>query len=706
MSISIRKNGKPFDEFVPTISLRKSLAAVRKAMRAVYNFDGVDDRGQLAFKAINIDGDNSFEFWTPENFIAEQAIITQCISGNFALMEFRLFSRTTPDLVITFGGQTNIFFTAGQGLKAATKYGLTLIGNQLQVFEGGLSGTLVRDTTFTRGAAREAAAITGINARNNSGTLVNFFRGRQYDVSINGTLYPMSEKGQLIQMPSPRGLGAEIVNVSSILWEAPASNRVVVDGGLSYTAQDTWGQRGFRIPITIVPNIPYMMEVDILSGYAEGQAFRLILNDKLGDGLPHVIPLKWPESTPFDTASTYYGSFTSVPISNGKARILFSVPNATNLNWFMSIRSLANQNNANISLRNISIKPLYTLAATQRVTNGDFSGGTTGWAAHNGGAIAVSDGQVTLSTVSGQPSRFERGVGLQAGKHYEASVDIVSMTVTQCSLSIIRGAAGNYASVASAKATAVGRLTFVFLAQAADALIQVYGDGVNAGTVVVDNVSVREITALCNPMQLANINPDRWEEIEGSVPKTRFVYDFDGVDDRGQLATKAVNPDGDNTFEFWTAPSDKSLGIIVGQSIAGAMTNREFQLWTSANQTQLNVTMGGVMTAIGSVTPATKYGLTLIGTTYTLMNSGGAVIRTGAFGRGDAREPAANTYIGANQEDAQFKNFYQGTQRDIKINGVLWKMDAVGSNTQPSIPAGNNMTLVNTNPDRWKEVLE
>ncbi len=207
------------------ISLTKGIAtrgiSVSERQCWAYNFDGIDDRGVLANRAINIEGDNSLEFWSPNSSTVERAIIAQCFSSDAPAMEFRLFSRTAPDLTVTFGGAGTILFTAAQGYKLSTRYGLTLIGTEAKIYEGGLGGTLVRTTTFTRGAAREPTAQTSIGARNNSGSYANFFSGLQYDIKINGTLWEMGDRNQTIQLPTPTGLGTELITQSVL--ENPAS---------------------------------------------------------------------------------------------------------------------------------------------------------------------------------------------------------------------------------------------------------------------------------------------------------------------------------------------------------------------------------------------------------------------------------------------------------------------------------------------------
>ena len=186
--------------------------------RWVYNFDGVDDRGSLQFRAINPDGDNTFEFWSPDNFSAFRGVICQSISATTSAREFTLVTGSYG-LLVRLGGTETVIMSLAQGFKQSTRYGLTLIGNTAQVFEGGLGGTLVRTTTFSRGVAREPAANTVIGCIPSGAGFGNFFQGLQYDVRINGTLWPMADRNQSIQSSIPAGNNMTLVNTTSDRWQ-------------------------------------------------------------------------------------------------------------------------------------------------------------------------------------------------------------------------------------------------------------------------------------------------------------------------------------------------------------------------------------------------------------------------------------------------------------------------------------------------------
>jgi len=185
-----------------------------------YNFDGVDDRGVLASRAVNVDSNNTFEFFSPSFTGVNQTIIAQNLSSNIASQEFQIYVTSTNQMGLSYGGAALILFTQAQGFKASTRYGLTLIGTTAQIFEGGLSGTLVRTVSFTRGAAREPTAATLIGCRGNGvGAYLNFFSGLQYDIKINGALWDMGNKDSATQPSLPAGNNMTLVNTTSDRWE-------------------------------------------------------------------------------------------------------------------------------------------------------------------------------------------------------------------------------------------------------------------------------------------------------------------------------------------------------------------------------------------------------------------------------------------------------------------------------------------------------
>jgi len=191
---------------------------------------------------------------------------------------------------------------------------------------------------------------------------------------------------------------------------------------------------------------------------------------------------------------------------------------------------------------------------------------------------------------------------------------------------------------------------------------------------------------------------------------TRYAYNMDGIDDRWTLANRAINPDGDNAFEFYSPNLVASASTIIAQNISNTAASREFHLYAGVNSASLSVIWGGVETVLCTAAqgyePNKKYWLNFAGSSFTLAKGTKSnVIRSASFTRGLSREPSAPTIIGARQNGAGvFAVPFIGLQYDIKINGTLWSMADRNQSIQPSIPAGNNMTGANLNPDRWVEI--
>ncbi len=185
----------------------------------------------------------------------------------------------------------------------------------------------------------------------------------------------------------------------------------------------------------------------------------------------------------------------------------------------------------------------------------------------------------------------------------------------------------------------------------------------------------------------------------------RWAYDFDTVDDYAVLAypvSIAANADFDIEFKV-RALSDATFNGILAQSTANAASNfLRFLPDTQTHNMQLIFADGTVSALI----PRT--------------GGSSAVVRNGALNKvritrvSGVVTPYLNdiAYASSSRSSAiEFGivcrlggTYLSGLFFDLKINGVLWRMDQRNQAIQPSTPAGNNMTLVNTTSDRWQEV--
>lgn len=188
----------------------------------------------------------------------------------------------------------------------------------------------------------------------------------------------------------------------------------------------------------------------------------------------------------------------------------------------------------------------------------------------------------------------------------------------------------------------------------------------------------------------------------------RYAPFFDGVTQYGVLAQRAIDPDGDIDIEFYKWHD--GIGTIVAQNINGAQSEREFQLWQGAGK-ELQITIGGESTFLASVeqgyTLGSRYYLKVTGNTATLAkDSVSNVISSRQIVRGAIREPLAITTVMArtNGSVGSVSVFSGGLQYYVKINGTTWPMATRNNPMQPSIPAGNPLTIINHTDAMWRQV--
>lgn len=184
-------------------------------MRWALNFDGVGVRGQLANRTINPDGDIDIEWFQRSN--SSGNIVSQCDSTTTGQREF-LLRWNTGKLDFQIGGSAIVDITQNINI-ARGLWRVSYSGTTVNVY---LNGALVHSSpNKTRGIGREPSAPTRIGVRNNGSTFVEFFQGLLFNVKINGTLWPMADRNQSIQLPEPSGLGAELITQSVL--ENPAT---------------------------------------------------------------------------------------------------------------------------------------------------------------------------------------------------------------------------------------------------------------------------------------------------------------------------------------------------------------------------------------------------------------------------------------------------------------------------------------------------
>lgn len=183
----------------------------------------------------------------------------------------------------------------------------------------------------------------------------------------------------------------------------------------------------------------------------------------------------------------------------------------------------------------------------------------------------------------------------------------------------------------------------------------------------------------------------------------RWAYNFDGANDRASLASRAIDPDGDIDIEWEQRNYNSAVAgsqCIVTQCV-GAGAAREFMLRVF-NTEQVEFFLGGVAATASIGYGDGKWRAYLTSNSLKMFKNG-AEVYSATFNRGANREPAAATVIGA-RLSGSYVEFIEGLIFNIKINGTLWKIDDYNQSTQPSLPAGNSMTLFNSTTDRWEQI--
>lgn len=204
-------------------SFTRTFARLRWAL----NFDGVGIRGQLANRAINPDGDIDIE-WTQLG-VANGVIVSQCISSTGSLRE--VFLRWNSGMLdFQIGGNVIVAISDNVSISSGN-WRLTYIGSAITVRR---NGVVVLSLNRGRGASREPSAQTVVGARLNNSSYLEFLSGIILNLKINGTLWPIAESTQSIQLPEPSGLGAELL--TPMLIENPA----IVGTQWTYLGNGRW----------------------------------------------------------------------------------------------------------------------------------------------------------------------------------------------------------------------------------------------------------------------------------------------------------------------------------------------------------------------------------------------------------------------------------------------------------------------------------
>lgn len=159
---------------------------------------------------------------------------------------------------------------------------------------------------------------------------------------------------------------------------------------------------------------------------------------------------------------------------------------------------------------------------SERVTNGDFASGSTGWTLGTGWAVA--SGQATFTANSTNSAIQQTGFPpSSAGKTYRISYTVVSNTLNGGFLRVGGFSGGSFfGSAAINVPTSVGQQTQTIVVSAPSGAGNVFDmwvtSGATSGAITLDNISVKEITGTTGM-------PTDYTRNVGGVFPPRFDYD-------------------------------------------------------------------------------------------------------------------------------------------------------------------------------------
>ena len=159
--------------------------------------------------------------------------------------------------------------------------------------------------------------------------------------------------------------------------------------------------------------------------------------------------------------------------------------------------------------------------ATERVENGDFSDGTTGWVGNPDTTLSVSNGQLDIQSASGSGeygAAFSE-VNFTSGKYYLIQLDVISCDVpTQIRIGGSASAVNYSSNIWDSGEIGIGSHSILWLAPSDYTYLSIGGRN-DVTTLVIDNVSVKEIS-------IGNISGATWTHGIGAPVAQTSVIDW------------------------------------------------------------------------------------------------------------------------------------------------------------------------------------
>lgn len=134
----------------------------------------------------------------------------------------------------------------------------------------------------------------------------------------------------------------------------------------------------------------------------------------------------------------------------------------------------------------------YRASQSEMVTNGDFSGGLTGWTTFNAGNVSIVGDAIRITPNDGTTRYAYQTLTTVPARWYEISVDYLGGTSPGASIRV-GTAAGSSNLLNSGSLSGIGTKRYFFKAASTTSLIHVVNAGASGTTADFDNVSVKEI---------------------------------------------------------------------------------------------------------------------------------------------------------------------------------------------------------------------
>jgi hypothetical protein len=195
------------------------------------------------------------------------------------------------------------------------------------------------------------------------------------------------------------------------------------------------------------------------------------------------------------------------------------------------------------------------------VTNGDFSSGTTGWAAAAGVPtdLSVSGGRLVAKTLTNGLGRVQQTVATVAGKTYRVSVSAGRDTATVGARFIVFSGSNLFNQSST---SGVSTLTGTFVATSTSVLVFLDADTSTVNTqATFDDVSVRELTAISTATM--------YQDSAGTTPVTAVEQPVGLILDRRLgLPANPVELISNGTFTTDTSGWTRGLSSVDGTFVA------------------------------------------------------------------------------------------------------------------------------------------